>query len=193
MRKKSKKRIRAGRILASALGWAVVAVGALSLAFVCVVALGVSLPDSIANIVFVSRLKSAPVLAAVASAAFMLLGIVVLLSVRLIIKDERDGIREERAVYDAREQAIREVGSSVTGIFGDEDDDASFDGDFMPPSCLIDENKKSAAPEAADETKNAERTENAPLPQSDVIESDKTVVPIKSLPKRRKHPRRPRK
>ena len=133
MRKKSKKRICAGRILASALGWAVVAVGALSLAFVCVVALGVSLPDSIANIVFVSRLKSAPVLAAVASAAFMLLGIVVLLSVRLIIKDERDGIREERAVYDAREQAIREVGSSVTGIFGDEDDDASFDGDFMPP------------------------------------------------------------
>lgn len=189
----SKKRIRAGRILASALGWAVVAVGALSLAFVCVVALGVSLPDSIANIVFVSRLKSAPVLAAVASAAFMLLGIVVLLSVRLIIKDERDGIREERAVYDAREQAIREVGSSVTGIFGDEDDDASFDGDFMPPSCLIDENKKSAALEAADEAKNAERTENAPLPQSDVIESDKTVVPIKSLPKRRKHPRRPRK
>ena len=190
MRKKSKKRIHAGRILASALGWAVVAVGALSLAFVCVVALGVSLPDSIANIVLVSRLKSAPVLAAVASAAFMLLGIVVL---RLIIKDERDGIREERAVYDAREQAIREVGSSVTGIFGDEDDDASFDGDFMPPSCLIDENKKSAAPEAADEAKNAERTENAPLPQSDVIESDKTVVPIKSLPKRRKHPRRPRK
>ena len=60
MRKKSKNRIRAGRILASALGWAVVAVGALSLAFVCVVALGVSLPDSIANIVFVSRLKCSP-------------------------------------------------------------------------------------------------------------------------------------
>ena len=83
MRKKSKKvKRRVGRALASALGWSVVVVGALTLAFVACAALGVSFPSAVEDFVIVSKVKSSVVLSFVASIAFTLLGVVILLSER---------------------------------------------------------------------------------------------------------------
>lgn len=186
MGKKSKKvKRRVGRALASALGWSVVAVGVLTLAFVACAALGVSFPSAVEDFVIVSKVKSSVVLSFVAAIAFTLLGVVILLSVRLIVNDEKVGIMEERAALDARDQAIREVNASMVGILGEEEDERDFAVDFMPPSCLLDE----TSAYAESEEKTEEPDENSPEP--DETESDKTVVPLKPTHKTRKHKRRP--
>ena len=180
MRKKSKKvKRRVGRVLASALGWSVVVVGALTLAFVACAALGVSFPSAVEDFVIVSKVKSSVVLSFVASIAFTLLGVVILLSVRLIVNDEKVGI------MDARDQAIREVNASMIGIFGEEEDERDFAVDFMPPSCLLDETSAFAE----SEEKTEEPDVNSPAP--DETDSDKTVVPLKPTQNTRKHKRRP--
>lgn len=188
MRKKSKKVKRhVGRIVASVFGWIIIAAGLLALAFVACAYFGVAFPSGIENLSFFAKIKTNAILFAVASVAFSLLGLVVLLSVRLIVKDEKDGLTEERVAYDAREQAIREVNASLN-VIADEDDERSYEGDFMPPSCLLEETQTTA--ESEPDANDTEIAETA-LPDTADSESDKTVVQVRSLPKKRKHKRRP--
>lgn len=185
MRKKSKKvKRRAGRIVASVFGWLIVASGLLALAFVACAYFGVAFPSAIENLSFFEKIKSNAILSVVATVAFSLLGLVVLLSVRVIVKDERDGLIDERNAYDARQQAIREVNASLN-VIADEDDERAYEGDFMPPSCLIEETRTPAENDVNEEIAKTF------LPAAADSESDKTVVPVKSLQKKRKHKRRP--
>lgn len=188
MRKKSKKvKRRAGRIVASVFGWIIVAAGLLALAFVACAYFGVAFPSEIENLSFFAKIKTNAILSAVASVALSLLGLVVLLSVRLIVKDEKDGLTEERAAYDAREQAVREVNSSIN-VISDDDDECAYEGDFMPPSCLLEDSQNNAEG-GSEERENESASES--LRNADDSESDKTVVQVRSLPKKRKHKRRP--
>ena len=188
MRNKSKKaKRRVGRILASVFGWAIVAVGLLALAFVACAHFGGMFPPEIENLSIFTKVKSNAILSAVASVALSLLGLVVLLSVRLIIKDEKEGLIEERTAYNARQQAIREVGASLN-VITSEDDDRAYECDFMPPSCLLEENQSPVGNETCE---NDEETTSPNVSDATVSESDKTVVQVKSAPKKRKHNRRP--
>ena len=181
MRNKSKKaKRRVGRILASVFGWAIVAVGLLALAFVACAHFGGMFPPEIENLSIFTKVKSNAILSAVASVALSLLGLVVLLSVRLIIKDEKEGLIEERTAYNARQQALNVITS--------EDDDRAYEGDFMPPSCLLEENQSPVGNETCE---NDEETTSPNVSDATVSESDKTVVQVKSAPKKRKHNRRP--
>lgn len=186
MKNKSKKVKRhVGRTLMRALGWAIVAVGALTLVFVACAALGVTFPPAVEDFLIVSKVKSSVALSFVAAVAFALIGVVILLSVRVIVKDEKESEIEERAALDARDQAVKEVNASIGGVFLDDESEGGFEGDFMPPTCLL------GGTIAGEETRNETAKTDETSSDSREAESLKTVVSEKPSHKTRKHKRRP--